>query len=503
MRRFESASQRITRVEHPSVVPLLGLLAGAGPGRHGQPPHDRRHTSPNASPTAASLRPTRWRSSRPSPPAWRRRTATASCTDGSGRRTSCSTTRPTPTSPTSASTRSAPAWSRSPPTAYDAPERLGGCLATPAADVYSLGVLLQQLLSGTPPPLDRPLPTGRRPRRRGDRAAPVGRPFGAPGDGRRPRRRVREALAVAADPAPTFAPARNPYRGLEAFEQADAGDFFGREHAVAEMVGVLADEHLLVVVGPSGIGKSSVVKAGLVPALRRGAVAGSETLVGHRDGARTITVRAARRRARTRRHRRGPRLRRRDHDGRLPARRHRRAAAAGGQRRRRGRRPVRGTVHRDDRRAGATGVHGRARRRGQPAKVRPSASSPRCAPTTSIDRSPTPRSATPSRGRTVALGAMTATELAEAIRRPAAAVGVEVDAALDRADHRRGRAATGRAPARATCDGGAVRTAADEHDHARRPGPVRWTQRCPRSAGRGDLRRPRRVRSAATPAGCS
>ena len=32
-------------------------------------------------------------------------------------------------------------------TAYDAPQRLGGILATPAADVYSLGVLLQQLLS--------------------------------------------------------------------------------------------------------------------------------------------------------------------------------------------------------------------------------------------------------------------------------------------------------------------------------------------------------------------
>ena len=88
---------------------------------------------------------------------------------------------------------------------------------------------------------------------------------------------VRDAVAAAVGPAPTFVPARNPYRGLEAFEQADAGDFFGREHAVVEMVGVLATEHLLVVVGPSGIGKSSVVKAGLVPALRRGAVPGSES----------------------------------------------------------------------------------------------------------------------------------------------------------------------------------------------------------------------------------
>ena len=160
-------------------------------------------------------------------------------------------------------------------TAYDAPERLGGILATPAADVYSLGVLLQQLLSGTPPPLDRPLPTGH------DRVAEViARAIDADPSARQETVddlvvQLREALAVAVDP--TFAAARNPYRGLEAFEQADAADFFGRENAVAEMVGVLETQHLLVVVGPSGIGKSSVVKAGLVPALRRGAVTGSES----------------------------------------------------------------------------------------------------------------------------------------------------------------------------------------------------------------------------------
>ena len=40
---------------------------------------------------------------------------------------------------------------------------------------------------------------------------------------------------------------------------------------------MLGQERLLVVFGPSGIGKSSVVKAGLVPALRRGAIDGSES----------------------------------------------------------------------------------------------------------------------------------------------------------------------------------------------------------------------------------
>ena len=46
------------------------------------------------------------------------------------------------------------------PSAYDAPERLGGVLATPAADVYSLGVLVHHLLGGSPPPQDGPLPLG-------------------------------------------------------------------------------------------------------------------------------------------------------------------------------------------------------------------------------------------------------------------------------------------------------------------------------------------------------
>ena len=74
-----------------------------------------------------------------------------------------------------------------------------------------------------------------------------------------------------------FVPTRNPYRGLEAFERADVADFFGRDRVIAEMIAVLERERLLLVVGPSGIGKSSVVKAGLVPALDGGAVTGSES----------------------------------------------------------------------------------------------------------------------------------------------------------------------------------------------------------------------------------
>src|SRR5215212_1355281 len=61
-----------------------------------------------------------------------------------------------------------------------------------------------------------------------------------------------------------------PYKGLARFEQADRELFFGRERLVAELVTHLVGPGLLGVVGPSGSGKSSVVRAGLLPALAEG-----------------------------------------------------------------------------------------------------------------------------------------------------------------------------------------------------------------------------------------
>jgi WD40 repeat protein len=61
-----------------------------------------------------------------------------------------------------------------------------------------------------------------------------------------------------------------PYKGLATFDTADAAMFFGRERLVAELIARLAGTQLLAVVGPSGSGKSSVVRAGLVPALVSG-----------------------------------------------------------------------------------------------------------------------------------------------------------------------------------------------------------------------------------------
>ena len=89
-------------------------------------------------------------------------------------------------------------------------------------------------------------------------------------------RRALGSAGVRLAPAVPGAVVANPYKGLRAFEEADAGDFFGREELVELLVGRLAGTRFLAVVGPSGSGKSSVVRAGLVPALRRGAVPGSE-----------------------------------------------------------------------------------------------------------------------------------------------------------------------------------------------------------------------------------
>jgi len=61
-----------------------------------------------------------------------------------------------------------------------------------------------------------------------------------------------------------------PYQGLQYFDVKDADRFFGREKLTAELVGYLHNHRVLSVIGASGSGKSSVVRAGMVPALQSG-----------------------------------------------------------------------------------------------------------------------------------------------------------------------------------------------------------------------------------------
>ncbi|UOY01172.1 hypothetical protein MVA48_19795 [Blastococcus sp. PRF04-17] len=103
-----------------------------------------------------------------------------------------------------------------------------------------------------------------------------------------PALRAMESAVLAQDPAldpaplprqdvPAVAGERCPFKGLAAYQVADAPLFQGRRRLVSALVGRLVDAPVVVVSGPSGAGKSSVVRAGLVPALAGGSVTGSET----------------------------------------------------------------------------------------------------------------------------------------------------------------------------------------------------------------------------------
>jgi WD40 repeat protein/class 3 adenylate cyclase len=88
--------------------------------------------------------------------------------------------------------------------------------------------------------------------------------------------RVRERGELLTGPAERPVADEPPFKGLASFDVADARYFFGRERLVAEMVARLAGSSFLAVVGPSGSGKSSAVRAGLLPTLAAGALPGSE-----------------------------------------------------------------------------------------------------------------------------------------------------------------------------------------------------------------------------------
>ncbi len=66
------------------------------------------------------------------------------------------------------------------------------------------------------------------------------------------------------------APGEPPFKGLLYYEETDAPLFFGRELLAARLASLLNDRPILIVTGASGSGKSSLVRAGLIPALRGG-----------------------------------------------------------------------------------------------------------------------------------------------------------------------------------------------------------------------------------------
>ena len=159
--------------------------------------------------------------------------------------------------------------------------------ATEQSDVYSLGLVLYELAAGKGPYRDVPLPElpravldrDARPLRAAAPAVPEG--LAAVVD-RCLRRDPRERFASAGDllaALEALRPARaarvpegNPYRGLRPFEPEHRALFFGRQRALSQALDRLRVEPLLVVTGDSGVGKSSICAAGILPLVSEGAL---------------------------------------------------------------------------------------------------------------------------------------------------------------------------------------------------------------------------------------
>lgn len=65
-------------------------------------------------------------------------------------------------------------------------------------------------------------------------------------------------------------PGDPPFQGLQYFDEKDSERFFGREFTTAQIVGRIKRTRFLAIIGASGSGKSSLLRAGVLPALRRG-----------------------------------------------------------------------------------------------------------------------------------------------------------------------------------------------------------------------------------------
>ncbi len=194
--------------------------------------------------------------------------------------------------------------------AYMAPEQIRGEGAGTQSDIYAYGIMLYEMLSGSRPfaeetlatlvykHLNEPLPMI-------DHTAlnlpPAFNSIIQRATAKDPSERYEDALSLVMEfqqalrqGAATveleleeldlsefeLIETKNPYKGLRAFQQADAADFFGRTAMIQRVLDRLqepvVENNFLAVIGPSGSGKSSLVKAGVLPALRSGRIPGSE-----------------------------------------------------------------------------------------------------------------------------------------------------------------------------------------------------------------------------------
>ncbi|MCA0453181.1 MAG: protein kinase [Chloroflexi bacterium] len=207
--------------------------------------------------------------------------------------------------------------------AFISPEQVIGQPVSPQTDIYSLGMVIYVALSGQTPFFDSNTDTVIR-KQLSESLPPLQThrsdlPYAVNiiiwrATSKRPEARYPDALALAADlkqvitgesanqavqvstpsiPRVLSNPndintiiiepptdLTNPYKGLQAFQESDASDFFGRSALIDRLVKKLSsgnhDLQFLAIIGPSGSGKSSIARAGLIPALKRGALFGSQ-----------------------------------------------------------------------------------------------------------------------------------------------------------------------------------------------------------------------------------
>ena len=169
---------------------------------------------------------------------------------------------------------------------YMSPEQWNGDGVDERTDLWAVGILLYSMVVGehplaplshdtleVTPRLDQPMPSARA----AQAAMPpaladiIDRCLQKRREDRFPDATALLAALEALLPGHTERALRvdeSPYAGLAPFQEADAHRFFGRSRDVAAVLEWLRTQPLLGIVGPSGVGKSSFVRAGIIPALK-------------------------------------------------------------------------------------------------------------------------------------------------------------------------------------------------------------------------------------------
>ena len=162
---------------------------------------------------------------------------------------------------------------------YMAPELWQGEPASQRTDIYSMGVLLYELCTGHVP---RPASSVREIARLEDEVPGIEPRFAAlvhrclavaPAERYASGDALRDALeALHEAHTPHALPAGNPYRGLLPFETTHRALFFGRSEEVRHILERMCIQRFVLLAGESGVGKSSLARAGMLPAIAEGAL---------------------------------------------------------------------------------------------------------------------------------------------------------------------------------------------------------------------------------------